>query len=143
MDFRCLETYAEVVGDALGIVTLAPTLLLLDRPWRSHFRQKDGRVLFVGLLATALILYLEVAELLLGHDQGRFSYFVMLPVAWNAVAFGVLGAALSTLLANVSIILALKDHQAGPFRECVLATHSFAFSSALGGHLRLLTAGAV
>ena len=94
------------IGDALGIVTLAPTLLLLDRPWRSHFRQRDGRVLFVGLLATALILYLEVAELLLGHDQGRFSYFVMLPVAWNAVAFGVLGAALSTLLANVSITAA-------------------------------------
>lgn len=125
------------IGDALGIVTLAPTLLLLDRPWRSHFRQRDGRVLFVGLLATALILYLEVAELLLGHDQGRFSYFVMLPVAWNAVAFGVLGAALSTLLANVSITVAslLRPDQS------ILAGAPYFMLSI--GYLSLILAGAV
>lgn len=94
-------------------------------------------MLFVGLLATALILYLEVAELLLGHDQGRFSYFVMLPVAWNAVAFGVLGAALSTLLANVSITAASLLQ---PDHAVVAGAPYFMLSI---GYLSLIIAGAV
>lgn len=68
------------IGDALGIVTLAPTLLLLDRLWRAHFRQRDGRVLFLGLMATALILYLEVAELLLEPNHAVLAgapYFML------------------------------------------------------------------
>ncbi|MDO8605473.1 MAG: MASE1 domain-containing protein [Phaeospirillum sp.] len=125
------------IGDALGIVTLTPALLLLNRPWRTYIRNRSFGVLALGLLAAALILYLEVAELLLGHDQGRFSYFVMLPVAWNAVAFGVLGAALSTLLANASITLAsLLD----PNQEVLAGAPYFMLSI---GYLSLIIAGAV
>ena len=125
------------IGDALGIVTLAPTLLLLNRPWRATVRHRRLGALVIGLVAAGLILYLEVAELLLGTDQGRFSYFVMLPVAWNAVAFGVLGAALSTLLANVSITLAsLLD----PNRQVLAGAPYFMLSM---GYLSLIIAGAV
>ncbi|MEA4838842.1 MAG: ATP-binding protein [Rhodospirillaceae bacterium] len=94
------------IGDSLGIVAIAPTLLLLDRPWLPYFRRYPGWTLWLGLAATAAILYLEVAEIILGHDQGGLSYFVLLPIAWNTVAFGALGAALSSLLVNVSVAVA-------------------------------------
>lgn len=125
------------IGDALGIVTLAPVLLLLDRPWRSHFLRRSRRLLLLGLFGVGLILYLEVTELLLGHDQARFSYFVMLPVAWNAVAFGVLGAALSTLLANVSITAASLIE---PNRTVLAGAPYFMLSI---GYLSLIIAAAV
>jgi signal transduction histidine kinase len=125
------------IGDALGIVTLTPPLLLLNGSWREGMAGKSKRRLFVGLVAVGAILYLEVTGLLLGQDQGRLSYFVMLPVAWNAVAFGIVGAAASTLLANVSItaatIIAPSEH--------ILAGAPYFMLSI--GYLSLILAGAV
>jgi len=125
------------IGDALGIVTLTPFLLLLDGSGRDVAQDRHKGRFFVGLIAVGGILYLEVTGLLLGQDQSRLSYFVMLPVAWNAVAFGIVGAAASTLLANVSItaatIIAPSEH--------ILAGAPYFMLSI--GYLSLILAGAV
>lgn len=98
--------YAERVrdfalGDLLGVVTLTPLFLL--HASGSRIRQRGIGKAVASMAALAGILLLEAHEVTLGGAQRALSYFLLLPVAWNAVALGMAGAAISGAMANVSI----------------------------------------
>ena len=82
------------IGDATGILLLAPPVLVLAQDWRRVPRPTTAQWAEAALLAALL---LGVAALSLG---GRlpFAYIVMPPLLWAAVRFEFRGAVLTTLM---------------------------------------------
>ncbi len=85
------------VGDAVAVVTLAPTLLLLVAAARAGRRlppelatMRSAELAEVLLPATV-----AVALLLTGEEATRFLYLCLLPMAWVAHRRGMIGAALA------------------------------------------------
>ncbi|HEX6959959.1 MAG TPA: ATP-binding protein, partial [Ferrovibrio sp.] len=95
-----------VIGDALGIVTLTPVCLLIGRPVYKIGIGHPVLVFSTAIICALVILYVEVSGLLLGGKDTGLSYLLLIPVAWNAITFGLAGAAFSTALINVSVVLA-------------------------------------
>jgi integral membrane sensor domain MASE1 len=90
------------VGDALGVVTVAPIALVLLLE----------RVRPVGLLkpanvaqAAALVGTAAVTVLLDGDGTPRFAYLCLIPLAWIAHHHGLVAATAATAALNVEIVL--------------------------------------
>ncbi|CAA7614277.1 ATP-binding protein [Magnetospirillum sp. SS-4] len=102
------------LGDAIGIVTLTPILLLTRSDWVAAISGRSLIWLIASFAAIGLALYVETVAVILGQDQGPMSYFLMLPIAWTAMHFGNVGSSASSLIANISITLAswlAPDHR--------------------------------
>ncbi|RAU21656.1 hypothetical protein CU669_11795 [Paramagnetospirillum kuznetsovii] len=91
------------LGDAIGIVTLSPILLLSRSDLAAATSGRSLIWLVASFVAIGLAIYVETVAVVLGQDQGPMSYFLMLPIAWNAMNFGNVGSAASSLIANISI----------------------------------------
>ncbi len=102
------------VGDFIGILALAPALLVYSHPrtWSLLPRGTLARlrlgveslVQVLGILFTLWIVFD-----LSGAEAYKFFYLLFLPVTWMAVRQGVEGATAGILVTQVGLILALQD----------------------------------
>jgi signal transduction histidine kinase len=98
------------IGDLLGLVVVAPMLLLLLRPSRevllvagSWQRMLRDFVLLLAVLTLTLFLVFVVQPL----DQVRMSYLLFLPTIVFALRHGIFGAALAVPSAQAGLIASL------------------------------------
>ena len=80
-----------VAGDAVGILTLTPALLVLSEP---AARRRLARPQVVG----ALVVVGAITALVFAFEGAPLLYLVLLPLVWATVRLGPLGAALSVLV---------------------------------------------
>jgi diguanylate cyclase (GGDEF)-like protein len=90
------------VGDALGVVTVAPIalVLLLERVHPSRLLRPAHVVQAAVLVATA-----AVTVVLDGDGTPRFAYLCLIPLAWIAHHHGLVAATAATATLNVEIVL--------------------------------------
>lgn len=106
-----LVSFQVVVGEALGMIVMAPALLLaVSGAWRVEAATTLGR----GRLGRELaILALVLATLLLlifwwrPFDEFRMSYLLFLPMVVIAIRHGLYGAAVAVPIAQVGLIAAV------------------------------------
>lgn len=104
---------SDLLGEYLGILLLAPTLILLlrERPRREHLTRLGLDGLFVLLPSMAILLLLMRS----GDPLPQFARILSLsPVLYFAFRHGWRGASLSMLVINGSIVLfaSLMQHRA-------------------------------
>lgn len=89
------------VGDAIGIMVVAPVLLVHRRPrWPKARHLAEGAVQILALLA-ALYLIFGLSD----ADEFRLFYLLFLPQVWIAVRFGIQGAALGNVVVQLGLIV--------------------------------------
>jgi PAS domain S-box-containing protein len=115
------------VGDAIGIVTLAPFLLTCGFPWlRARVRRHMGEthpppeamrpsfdrdeVLSIAGAGAILLLVLWLAFGSPVAGQINLFYLCFLPIMWIALRHGLQGAALGALLISVGILLSASAY---------------------------------
>jgi PAS domain S-box-containing protein len=93
------------IGDATGILIVAPLALVVIQNWRRKAALSAGRWIEAAVLG---LIFLGVAALSLsGHLP--FAYIVMPPLLWAAVRFQVKGAAITlALLAVIALVFTLS-----------------------------------
>jgi two-component system sensor kinase FixL len=97
------------VGDVLGIVVLAPFLLLVfaeGRRWPALIR--PGSALTYGLQVAAIGLGLWIIFGLESANHFEFSYVLFLPLIWIALRDGLIGAAWGIVATQIGVIVALQ-----------------------------------
>jgi two-component system sensor kinase FixL len=97
------------VGDVLGIVVLAPFLLLMfagGRRWPALVR--PGAALEYGLQLAAIGLGLWVIFGLESANHFEFSYVLFLPLIWIALRDGLIGAAWGIVATQIGVIVAIQ-----------------------------------
>jgi signal transduction histidine kinase len=100
------------IGDLLGVVVLAPLLLLLAQGVWRYWRRLDGTTRRVAV-RDALLLIAALAALLVvvfgvkPFDEFRMSYLLFLPMIAFALRYGLLGAALGLPCAQIGFVLSL------------------------------------
>lgn len=105
------QTFAGVwplfwIGDATGILLVAPLALVVIQHWRS--RTKFSAVQWVEAGSLGLI-FLGIAALSLKHDFLLSAYIIMPPILWAAVRFEFKGVAVAlTLLALITMALTIS-----------------------------------
>jgi len=98
-------------GDASGVLTVAPLLLLASAGHRRR-RPEVGRVLEAAALAATLVLVVEA-----GLTERVARPFLVFPaLVWAAVRFRQAGAAVASLFVSV-VVVWLTLHGHGPFVE--------------------------
>jgi PAS domain S-box-containing protein len=116
------------LGDASGMLTVAP-LLLLASAWRQPRRPERGRVIEAVALAATLASVVEV-----GLTARVARPFLVFPaLVWAAVRFRQAGAALASLFVSV-VVVWLTLHGHGPFVESSV-TQSLLLTQASAGAL--------
>jgi len=129
-------TYAPTVvarwlGDVVGILTLAPLLLVMIEPYQPAWGTKaaSGKGLLPARQRAPIIEFaLELGGIVLAiyfafflPDADSFQYYVcLLPLLAIAWQHGLLRAILAVFLLNVGIVLALSMQEAPPWREIQL-----------------------
>ena len=122
------------VGDAMGVVIVAPLVLVAAaRCWRSvrfdAFRVFEAAAALVCLAATSVIAF--------GHTL-PITYLVLPVATWAAVRFFQLGAgAAVAIVSAVSIVATIDGH--GPFVQGLSTTASLITLQAFNGALALTT----
>ncbi|MGY8668521.1 MASE1 domain-containing protein [Bradyrhizobium sp. UFLA05-109] len=87
------------IGDATGILIVAPVVLVLSQNWRSKGHLSAARWIEAGVLG---LIFLGVAALSLSGYL-PFAYIIMPPLLWAAVRFEFKGAAITlSLLALIT-----------------------------------------
>jgi two-component system sensor kinase FixL len=97
------------VGDVLGIVVLAPFLLLMfaeGRRWPALVR--PGAAIEYGLQLAAIGLGLWIIFGLESANHFEFSYVLFLPLIWIALRDGLTGAAWGIVATQIGIIVAIQ-----------------------------------
>lgn len=94
------------LGDAIGIVTITPFLLLTRQDFLAVSGARSIGWLAGSIFAIGFAIYVEMFNVVLGEDHGPLAYFLMLPIAWNAMNFGSVGVAVSNLIASIAITMA-------------------------------------
>lgn len=97
------------VGDVLGIVVLAPFLLLMfaeGRRWPALVR--PGAAIEYGLQLAAIGLGLWIIFGLETANHFEFSYVLFLPLIWIALRDGLIGAAWGIVATQIGIIVAIQ-----------------------------------
>lgn len=93
------------IGDATGVLVVAPLALVVFQNWRGKAELTAVRWMEAGVLG---LIFLGVAALSLS-DYLPFAYIVMPPLLWAAVRFEFKGAAVTlALLALIAMVLALS-----------------------------------
>jgi integral membrane sensor domain MASE1 len=107
------------LGDASGMLTVAPLLLLASAAWRRWRPPEPARVLEAVALAATLLLVADV-----GLTARVARPFLVFPVlVWAAIRFRQAGAAAASLLVS-AVLVWLTAHGRGPFVEST-PTQSF------------------
>ncbi|HEU0201586.1 MAG TPA: MASE1 domain-containing protein [Burkholderiaceae bacterium] len=131
------------IGDLLGLVVLAPLLLLLaDGAWRRWRRLAPAEravalrdtVLLIAALTALLVLVFAVKP----FDEFRMSYLLFLPMIAFALRYGLVGAALALPCAQIGVVLALSvsgDTLATPAFEFQLLILTLAITTLVFGAL--------
>ncbi len=97
------------VGDVLGIVVLAPFLLLMlaeGRRWPALVR--PGAAIEYGLQLAAIGLGLWIIFGLESANHFEFSYVLFLPLIWIALRDGLIGAAWGIVATQIGVIVAIQ-----------------------------------
>lgn len=97
------------VGDVLGIVVLAPFLMLMlaeGRRWPALVR--PGAAIEYGLQLAAIGLGLWIIFGLESANHFEFSYVLFLPLIWIALRDGLIGAAWGIVATQIGIIVAIQ-----------------------------------
>ena len=97
------------IGDAVGMMVMLPTLLMLmDGRRRADMvialRSFDIWLVF-GLAALLLVIVFGQQD----HDQFKFFYLLFVPVVWASARFGLPGAVLSAAVTQVGLIVAVQS----------------------------------
>lgn len=92
--------WRSAVGDMIGILTVAPLLLLwrTQRPWPSAGRWMPLQLL--AILAALLMVF--------GYQEAtafQLFYLLFLPVLWVALGYGPAGAAAALVLVQIGIVI--------------------------------------
>jgi integral membrane sensor domain MASE1 len=98
------------LGDASGVLTVAPLLLLAVSAWSRRRRPELGRVLEAVALAAILVLVADTG--LTGETVRPFVVFPAL--VWAAVRFRQAGAAIASLFVS-AVVVWLSAHGHGPY----------------------------
>ena len=93
------------IGDANGILMLAPLLLALPR-WKDALRALSGGTAVA--LVQALMVVVFVWLLFGVDDRVHFFYPLFVPMIWIAVRWGAIGALLAALAFQVGIVVAMR-----------------------------------
>ena len=97
------------VGDVLGIVVLAPFLLLIlaeGRRWPALMR--PAALVTYGLQLAAIGLGLWIIFGLESANHFEFSYVLFLPLIWIALRDGLIGAAWGIVATQIGVIVAIQ-----------------------------------
>jgi signal transduction histidine kinase len=110
-DFPQIAT-RYLIGDAIGLTVVAPLLLVHRRP-----RLPSARIMLEGGLQGAVVLaaLLTVFGWRGGQSLGLF-YLLFPPLIWVAVRFGVQGATLANLAAEIGLVVAFQTVVQDPNR---------------------------
>ncbi|BCJ90559.1 hypothetical protein IZ6_12940 [Terrihabitans soli] len=106
------QTFAGVwpmfwIGDATGILLIAPLTLVVIQHWRGRDKISPARLMEGGVLA---VIFLCVAALSLTGYEG-FAYLIMPPLLWAAVRFEFKGVAVALiLLALITLVLTVSGY---------------------------------
>jgi PAS domain S-box-containing protein len=94
------------IGDATGILLIAPLALVVIQYWRSRTRLSAAQWMEAGVLGA---IFLAVAALSLSTDYLLSAYIIMPPLLWAAVRFEFKGVAVAlTLLALITMALTIS-----------------------------------
>ncbi|TKB99758.1 MAG: PAS domain S-box protein [Mesorhizobium sp.] len=105
------QTFTDVwplfwIGDATGILLVAPLALVVIQHWRSGTQFSAAQWTEAGILG---LIFLGVAALSLSNDYLPTPYIIMPPLLWLAVRFEFRGAAVAlTLLALITMALTIS-----------------------------------
>jgi PAS domain S-box-containing protein len=105
------QTFTEVwplfwIGDATGILLVAPLALVVIQYWHSKTKLSAGQWIEAGVLGLA---FLGIAALSLSDYYLPSPYIIMPPLLWVAVRFEFRGAAVAlTLLALITMALTIS-----------------------------------
>ena len=120
------------IGDATGVLVVAPLALVVFQNWRGKARLSAARWMEASLLG---LIFLAVAALSLSGYL-PFAYIIMPPLLWAAVRFDFKGAAVTlTLLALITAIFTIyggSQFAGEPEVAAAKAHHAAAFSGHLG-----------
>jgi diguanylate cyclase (GGDEF)-like protein len=109
------------LGDALGVVTIAPLalILMLERLDPRALLRRSSVLEAIALFGTA-----AAAVLLDGAGTPRFAYLCLLPLAWIAHRHGLIGATLAACSLNLFIViladLTLRPQQLEDFQGLLI-----------------------
>jgi PAS domain S-box-containing protein len=93
------------IGDATGILLVAPLALVVLQNWRSKTRLTAAQWMEAGVLG---LIFLGVAALSLSNYYLPFAYIIMPPLLWAAVRFEFKGVAVAlSLLALLTMALTI------------------------------------
>ncbi len=94
------------IGDATGILLVAPLALVVLQHWRSRTKLSAAQWMEAGVLG---LIFLGVAALSLSNYYLPFAYIIMPPLLWAAVRFEFKGVAVAlTLLALITMALTIS-----------------------------------
>jgi integral membrane sensor domain MASE1 len=94
------------IGDATGILLVAPLTLVVLQQWRSKTQLSAAQWMEAGVLG---LIFLGVAALSLSAYYLPFAYIIMPPLLWAAVRFEFKGVAVAlTLLALITMALTIS-----------------------------------
>lgn len=94
------------IGDATGILLVAPLALVVIQHWRSRTKFSAVKWMEAGILG---LIFLGIAALSLKHDFLLSAYIIMPPILWAAVRFEFKGVAVAlTLLALITMALTIS-----------------------------------
>ncbi len=105
------QTFAAVwplfwIGDATGILLVAPLALVMLRNWRSKTRLSAAQWMEAGVLG---LVFLGAAALSISNHYLPFAYIIMPPLLWAAVRFEFKGVAVAlSLLALLTMALTIS-----------------------------------
>lgn len=107
------QTFMQVwplfwIGDATGILLVAPLALVVLQHWRSKTRLSAAQRMEAGVLG---LIFLGAAALSLSDYYLPFAYIIMPPLLWAAVRFEFKGVAVAlTLLALITMALTISGN---------------------------------
>ena len=94
------------IGDATGVLIVAPLALTVFQDWRGKARLSAARWMEAGVLG---LIFLAVAALSLSGYFLPFAYIIMPPLLWAAVRFEFKGVAVTlTLLALLTVVFTIS-----------------------------------
>ena len=108
------KTLEFFVGDSLGVLVLAPTLLVYlshylrndeGAYYSSPFRVNSVHYINIYLISLLLCLFVIVSEEYLTYPP---LYLLTLPVLWCAVAVGLKGVVLLSFVLNITLIMLVR-----------------------------------
>lgn len=103
-------TFRVWLGDALGVLIIAPLLLLAaDGVARERllkfWRKPETTLQFAVMIATAYFVFMGVGP---GDDPSKYFYLLFLPLIWIALRGGFLGAAVASGVLQVGVVLGVQ-----------------------------------